>query len=81
MLALPDYVRREGLMQVNVENCPQLKLLCWNRPDVNVLDGQEAFDLYERNWRFVDTDAMPRAEHDLLDRLTQEYGHGVLLAA
>ncbi len=69
------------MMQINVAKYPQLKLLCWNRPDATVLDGEEAFDLYERNWRFVDTDAMTRDEHDLLERLTADCGHGVLLTA
>jgi hypothetical protein len=45
-----------------------------------VIGEAEAFALYESNWRFVDVNSMTAAEHRLLDMLTKEYGHGVLLA-
>lgn len=37
--------------------------------------------LYERNWRFVDLDAMTVDEQALLDHLIAEYGRGCFLAA
>ena len=45
-------------MQVRVENYAQLRDLCWNRPADTVLDGRDALAIYERNWRFVDRDAL-----------------------
>lgn len=57
---------------------PQLRLIAWNRNPHDVITGKEAFDLYERNWRFVDESAMSSHERTMVDRLTREFGHGVL---
>jgi len=58
---------------------PQLRFIAWNRRDTDVIGEAEAFALYESNWRFVDVNSMTADEHRLLDMLTKEYGHGVLL--
>lgn len=71
----------EDAMNVRVNKYPQLRQLCWNRPDDAVVDGETALALYERNWRFVDHDAIIPSEQRLLDRLVAEYGNGHLLAA
>ena len=76
-----DYAPSEDDMNVTVNQYPQLRQLCWNRPDDAVVDGETALALYERNWRFVDRDAFTSHEHLLLDRLVAEYGNGHLLAA
>jgi len=68
-------------MKINVKTYPQLHALCWNRPDAAILDGAEAFALYERNWRFVDEAAFTPAERQLFDRLLAKYGHGTPLVA
>ncbi|WP_180937557.1 hypothetical protein [Herbaspirillum seropedicae] len=57
---------------------PQLRLIAWNRDPHDAITDEEAFDLYERNWRFVDQDALEPRERALLDRLVQQYGHGIL---
>lgn len=57
---------------------PQLRLIAWNRHPDDAITGEEAFDLYERNWRFVDETAMSPHERAMLERLTREYGHGIL---
>lgn len=57
---------------------PQLRLIAWNRNPQDVITGEEAFDLYERNWRFVDENAMTPCERAVVERLTREYGHGIL---
>ena len=57
---------------------PQLRLIAWNRNPEDAITGEEAFDLYERNWRFIDETAMLPHERAVLDRLTREYGHGIL---
>lgn len=76
-----DHAPFEDAMNVRVNKYPQLRQLCWNRPDDAVVDGETALALYERNWRFVDHDAIIPREQKLLDRLVAEYGNGHLLAA
>lgn len=60
-----------------IDNYPQLALLAWNRV-VREITGEEAFALYERNWRFVDKGCLTNNEAALIDRLMTQYGHGVL---
>lgn len=62
---------------VETRKFPNLNLLCWNRA-TPFLTGRDAFGLYERNWRFVDTKTMPDDERALLRRLAEKYGGGVL---
>ncbi|MBI1773668.1 MAG: hypothetical protein HYR68_15240 [Burkholderiales bacterium] len=57
---------------------PQLRLIAWNRDPLDAITGEDAFDLYERNWRFIDEKALLPHERDLIDRLTRDYGHGIL---
>ena len=57
-----------------------LKGLCWSRSE-RYIAAEEAFRLYERNWRFVDTRRMAPAERKLIDQLTERFGNGVLLHA
>jgi hypothetical protein len=65
-------------MDVCIDDTPQLKALCWNRPGTGVVDRAEALALYERNWRFVDRAAMTEDEQRLLAALVARYGNGVL---
>ena len=62
---------------LRIRDYPQLALLAWNRvvPDIS---GEEAFDLYEHNWRFVDPETLTPEEAALIDRLKMQYGAGVL---
>jgi hypothetical protein len=68
-------------MNVRVNRYPQLRQLCWNRPDDTVVDGETALALYERNWRFVDREAITPRERKLLDRLVAAHGDGLMLTA
>ncbi len=61
-----------------IGDLPQLRLIAWNRNPHDAITGEEAFDLYERNWRFVDEAAMLPRERTVIDLLTREYGHGIL---
>jgi hypothetical protein len=63
--------------RLRLDDYPQLALLAWNRA-VREISGEEAFALYERNWRFVDQESLTPREAALIDRLTRRYGHGVL---
>jgi len=62
---------------VDVRRFPNLQLLCWNRAGPFVTE-RDAFALYERNWRFVDTKRMDETERLLIERLAAKYGNGVL---
>lgn len=62
---------------VEVRRFPNLKLLAWNRVD-RFLTARDAFGLYERNWKFVDTRNMTDGERELIRRLTAKWGRGVM---
>ena len=62
---------------VEVRKYPNLQLLAWNRVDPFITD-RDAFGLYERNWKFVDTKNMTDDERHLIRRLTEKWGRGVL---
>lgn len=63
-------------MKVRLADYPQLKLLAWNRRD-DVIEGDEALALYERNWRYVDREQLTEKEQQLIDQLVIQYGNGV----
>lgn len=58
---------------------PQLQALAWQLNRATALTPREALDLYERNWRHVDTAAMGPHERALLNRLVRTLGGGRLL--
>lgn len=64
---------------IRIQDYPQLADLAWNRRDEFVL-AREAFQLYERNWRFVDANALVPEERRLIERLKAEFGAGVMNA-
>ncbi|MFT6659172.1 hypothetical protein [Maritalea sp.] len=68
-------------MNVEIKDYPQLRQICWNRHDNAVVDGADALALYERNWRFVDQDAITRREKALVKLLADKFGNGCLLVA
>jgi hypothetical protein len=64
---------------IRVEDYPQLADLVWNRSD-EFIPAREAFQLYERNWRLVDANALVPGERRLIERLKAEFGSGVMNA-
>ena len=62
---------------VEVERYPQLKMLCWNRRS-RFLSAQDAWSLYERNWRFVEPGQLDPAERQLIETLSSRYDGGVM---
>jgi hypothetical protein len=64
---------------VRVADYPELRDIAWNRRDA-LIPASEAFQLYERNWRFVDRARLSEAERQLIERLKNEYGNGELNA-
>lgn len=80
-MARPEFAHRlRGLLDdalIEIAAYENLKALCWNRR-VRYLGAEEAFRLYERNWRLVDQRRMTAAERALVERLAARYGNGVL---
>ena len=65
-------------MPVRIADYPQLKLIAWNRNADAFIDEQDAFALYEREWRWIEQAALLPHERALIDSLTQTWGHGVM---
>ncbi len=64
----------DGLV-VRFADYPQLQDLAWNRVD-RFIPIEEAFQLYERNWRFIDVARLEEGERLLIERLKAECGNG-----
>lgn len=62
---------------IHIDDYPELAMLAWNRV-VREVAEDEALALYEANWRFVDAEHLLPVERALIDRLANQYGHGVL---
>lgn len=73
-------VRRDADMIVP-KDFPELCMLSWNRDPSRPIEREEAFQLYERNWRHVDADHLHAAEAKLIEELTEEFGRGHRLLA
>ncbi|MER9586871.1 hypothetical protein [Mesorhizobium sp. M0276] len=58
---------------------PELRALAWNRDPTRSIPAEEAFALYERNWRFVDQKRLTTREKLLIQTLADKFGHGILL--
>ena len=59
---------------------PELRALVWNRDVARPIPAEEAFHLYERNWRHVSTEALTPREAGLIRDLAKRFGSGILLA-
>ena len=64
--------------RIRLSKYPQLKSIAWSLADDAEVGPAEALQLYERNWRHVDTASMEPTERALLARLTATIGMGVL---
>ena len=64
---------------VRIADYPQLRDLAWNRVD-EFIPAREALQLYERNWRFVDTGTLDERERRLVERLKARFGNGEIHA-
>ena len=63
---------------LKIGDYPQLALLAWSRQPGDLITAEEAFGLYESNWRFVDPDLLDDNERELIDGLTETCGHGLM---
>ncbi len=64
--------------QIRIAQYPQLRLIAWNLAADDTLSELEAFSVYERNWRFVDTAQLTIEERQFIDHLRKTLGNGVL---
>ncbi|TPM36297.1 hypothetical protein FJ958_00180 [Mesorhizobium sp. B2-3-5] len=60
---------------------PELQALLWSRDAARPIPAEEAFALYERNWRFVDQTRLTAREELIIQDLADKFGHGILLTA
>lgn len=62
---------------IKISDFPELKLISWwiNTPEI---EESLAFEIYERNWRYVAQGKLLPHESALIERLTKAYGHGVM---
>lgn len=69
--ASPLAADREGWIpaRIRLADYPQLAQLAWQVQGTEALTPREAWDIYERNWRHVDTNALPEHERHLIDAL------------
>jgi hypothetical protein len=74
----PDFVDRLdtalGDLVVRLADYPQLRDLAWNRIDAFIA-AKEAFQLYERNWRLLDAEALDERERALIEHLRTAFGN------
>ena len=60
-------------VEIALENYPQLKALAWQLHGASTLTPTEALDVYERNARHLEMDALLPHERDLLQALRQVF--------
>ena len=65
--------------RIRLSDYPQLKQLAWQLHGVDDLSPQEALELYERNWRHVDSKSLSAEERALIHALSRTFGAGRLL--
>ena len=63
---------------INIDDYPQLSTICWNRKN-RTAEEAETLQLYESGWRFIEKDNPTFLELNLINRLAEKYGNGVLL--
>lgn len=67
-------------IMIRLADYPQLSFIAWNRPQDDLIDEAEALALYERNWSYVDANALSANEEALVNQLATRYGNGCFAA-
>ena len=65
--------------ELRLADLPELRRLAWQLDPATALTPKQALDLYERNWRHLDSAAMTLHERAVLDSLVHVVGGGRLL--
>ena len=73
-----DAVSREGWIpaRIRLVDYPQLKQLAWQVHDTVTLSPAEAWDIYDRNWRHMNEQALTVHERQLIDALRLAFSGG-----
>ena len=71
--------RHQADFRVDVESYPTLRLLCRDLV-VARITRRDAFAIYERNWRWIDTAGTPAHERAFIQSLAEEFGGGLINA-
>lgn len=61
--------------RIPLADYPELKKLAWHARDAKFLSAREALDIYERNRRHLDPNAMTVEETRLIESLRIAFGH------
>lgn len=72
----PHSADRSGWIPARVQlaDYPQLRQLAWQVHGTDALTPREALDIYQRNQRHLDTQALSRSEQQLVDALHLAFG-------
>ncbi|WP_029112081.1 helix-turn-helix domain-containing protein [Mycobacterium sp. URHB0044] len=65
--------------QIRIGDYPQLRQIAWQLDADTEVTEAEALQLYERNWRHVDTAAMDPVEKEFVQRLADTLSRGRLV--
>jgi transcriptional regulator with XRE-family HTH domain len=73
-----DAANREGWIpaRIGLRDYPQLTQLAWQVHGAETLSPIEAWDIYERNWRHIDEQALAVSERQLIAALRLAFGGG-----
>ena len=63
---------------LRLDKYPQLKLIAWSRETAKTIAEEDAYALYERNWRFIEPSELTSGEKALIERLSKKFGNGLL---
>jgi hypothetical protein len=71
-------VDRDGWIpaRIHMMEYPQLRQLAWQVQGADTLSPKEALDIYERNWRHLDEQALTLHERQLIDALRLAFEGG-----
>jgi transcriptional regulator with XRE-family HTH domain len=61
--------------RIPLNRYPILKELAWQVHGTDILSPREALNIYERNWRHLNAQALSREERDLIDALREALGN------
>jgi hypothetical protein len=77
---VPPLGQQAGVPQsIRLADCPQLQRLAWQYQGATEVTPAEALNLYERNWRHIEQDALTPNERALVHSLVASLGGRRLL--
>lgn len=65
--------------RIKINQYAQLKRLAWQLTDTQEVSPEEALEIYERNWKVVETKKMKAEERELIQKLLKAFGRKRLL--